>query len=64
LLQVLLHHRLFPASPSQPHMAVSVELLAFYQSLFEKSCDAVNAWASALNSLYICRGFHISGHDV
>ncbi|KIK12771.1 hypothetical protein PISMIDRAFT_120274 [Pisolithus microcarpus 441] len=28
--QVLLHHRLFPASPSQPHIAVSVELLAFY----------------------------------
>ncbi|KIK23458.1 hypothetical protein PISMIDRAFT_100543 [Pisolithus microcarpus 441] len=30
LPQVLLHHRLFPASLSQPHMAVSVELLAFY----------------------------------
>ncbi|KIK13147.1 hypothetical protein PISMIDRAFT_85279, partial [Pisolithus microcarpus 441] len=57
---VLLHHGLFPASPSQPCMAVSVELLAFYQSLFERSCDAVNALASALNSHYIHRGFHMS----
>ncbi|KIK23463.1 hypothetical protein PISMIDRAFT_100427, partial [Pisolithus microcarpus 441] len=30
LPQVLLHHRLFPASPSQPRMALSVKLLAFY----------------------------------
>ncbi|KAI6025272.1 hypothetical protein BKA83DRAFT_4492027 [Pisolithus microcarpus] len=63
LPQVLLHHRLFPASPSQPCMAVSVELLSFYRSLFERSCDAVNALASALNSHYIHRGFHMSGRD-
>ncbi|KAI5989499.1 hypothetical protein EDD15DRAFT_2108034, partial [Pisolithus albus] len=57
LPQVLLHHGLFPASPSQPRVAVSVELLSFYRSLFERSCDAVNALASALNSHYIRRGF-------
>ncbi|KAI5986588.1 hypothetical protein EDD15DRAFT_2123933, partial [Pisolithus albus] len=59
--QVLLHHGLFPASPSQPCVAVSVELLSFY---LERSCDAVNALASALNSHYIHRGFCVSGRDV
>ncbi|KIK91904.1 hypothetical protein PAXRUDRAFT_13523 [Paxillus rubicundulus Ve08.2h10] len=57
LPQVLLYYRLFPTAPSQPHMAVSVELLAFYRALFERSCNAVNALASALNSHYTCRGF-------
>ncbi|KIK15262.1 hypothetical protein PISMIDRAFT_79793, partial [Pisolithus microcarpus 441] len=64
LLQVLLHYRLFPTSPSQPHMAVSVKLLAFYRALFERSCDAVNMLVSALNSHYICRGFCMSDHDI
>ncbi|KIK20356.1 hypothetical protein PISMIDRAFT_51294, partial [Pisolithus microcarpus 441] len=59
LPQVLLHHGLFPASPSQPHMAVLIELLSFYRSLFERSCDAVNALVSTLNSHYIRRGFHM-----
>ncbi|KIK11678.1 hypothetical protein PISMIDRAFT_19325 [Pisolithus microcarpus 441] len=44
-------------------MAVSVELLAFYRALFERSCDAVNALVSALNSHYIRRGFHMSDRD-
>ncbi|KAG1745519.1 uncharacterized protein EDB91DRAFT_1236381 [Suillus paluster] len=48
----LVFHGLFPTSPSQPHMAVSVELLAFYQTLFKCSCDAVNALASALHTHY------------
>ncbi|KAG1837541.1 hypothetical protein F4604DRAFT_1692187 [Suillus subluteus] len=55
--QVLVLHGLFPTSPSQPRMAVSTELLAFYCMLFERSCDAVNALASALHSHYIRRGF-------
>jgi len=38
-------------------MAVSVHLLNFYQALFEWSCNAVNAMASALNMFYIWRGF-------
>lgn len=38
-------------------MAVSINLLDFYQALFEKSCDAVNALASALNTFYTRRGF-------
>lgn len=57
LPQVLLHHGLFPTAPSQPRMAVSVELLSFYRALFERSCDAINALASALKTHYSRRGF-------
>ncbi|KAG1802437.1 hypothetical protein EV424DRAFT_1351735 [Suillus variegatus] len=57
LPQVLLYHGLFPTAPSQPCMAVSVELLSFYRALFEQSCDAINALASALKTHYSCRGF-------
>ncbi|KAG6883278.1 hypothetical protein C0993_007006, partial [Termitomyces sp. T159_Od127] len=38
-------------------MAVSVHLLDFYHALFERSCDAVNALAAALNSFYQKRGY-------
>ena len=64
LPQVLIHHGLFPTAPSQPHMAVSIELPAFYRALFERSCDTINALASTLNTHYICCGFHITGHQV
>ncbi|KAG1836027.1 hypothetical protein C8R48DRAFT_783020 [Suillus tomentosus] len=57
LPQVLLHHGLFPTAPSQPRMAVSIELLSFYRALFERSCDAINALASALKMHYSRRGF-------
>ncbi|RDB15038.1 hypothetical protein Hypma_005430 [Hypsizygus marmoreus] len=56
-LQVLLFHGLFPTSPTHPRMAISVAVLDFYQALFERSCDAVNAMAAALNSFYTRRGF-------
>ncbi|KAG2080593.1 uncharacterized protein F5147DRAFT_784178 [Suillus discolor] len=58
--QVLVLHSLFPTSPSQPCMAVSTELLTFYRTLFERSCDAVNALASALHTHYIRRGFRMT----
>ena len=40
-------------------MAVSIDLLAFYCSLFEWSCDAINALASALHTHYVRRGFRM-----
>ncbi|KIK31983.1 hypothetical protein CY34DRAFT_102411, partial [Suillus luteus UH-Slu-Lm8-n1] len=46
--------------PSQPRMAVSTDLLAFYRALFERSCDAVNALASALHTHYVRRGFRMT----
>ncbi|KAF8414764.1 hypothetical protein L210DRAFT_3433862 [Boletus edulis BED1] len=42
-------HGLFPTAPSQPCMAVSTNLLAFYRALFERSCDAIKALAGALH---------------
>ncbi|KAG2355545.1 hypothetical protein BDR07DRAFT_1303032, partial [Suillus spraguei] len=50
LAQVLVHHGLFPTAPSQPCMVVSVDLLPFYRALFERSCDAIHALASALET--------------
>ncbi|KAG2125361.1 uncharacterized protein EDB93DRAFT_1244054 [Suillus bovinus] len=58
--QVLILNGLFPTSPSQPRLAVSTDLLAFYRALFERSCDAVNALASALHTHYVRRGFHMT----
>lgn len=45
-------------------MAVSIHLLDFYHALFERSCDAVNAMASALNTFYTRRGFILFNNKV
>ena len=55
--QLLVHHGLFPTAPSQPRMAISIELLDFFRCLFEQSCDATNALLVAIQSFYACRGF-------
>ncbi|KAH0832248.1 hypothetical protein J3R83DRAFT_13222, partial [Lanmaoa asiatica] len=59
LPQTLIHFGLFPTAPSQPRMAVSIDMLMLYRALFERSCDAVNALASALHTHYIRRGFRM-----
>ncbi|KAI6104058.1 hypothetical protein EV401DRAFT_1874895, partial [Pisolithus croceorrhizus] len=64
LPQLLVRNGLFLTAPSQPRMAVSVELLGFYRALFERSCDAINALASALHTQYTRRGFHVTKKDV
>ncbi|KAG1839146.1 hypothetical protein DFJ58DRAFT_718617 [Suillus subalutaceus] len=50
----------FRPAPSQPRMAVSVDLLSFYRALFERSCDAINALASALKNHYSRRGYQMT----
>ncbi|KAI6026008.1 hypothetical protein EDC04DRAFT_2930447 [Pisolithus marmoratus] len=60
LPQTLISHGLFPTAPSQPRMAVSVELLSFYRVLFEQSCDAINALAATLSTYYSRQGFHMT----
>ena len=55
---------LFPTSPSQPRMAVSIDLLDFYFALFERSADAVTALAGALKTFYQRRGFPILNEKV
>jgi len=64
LPQLLVHNGLFPTAPLQPRIAVSIELLALYRALFERSCDAVNALASALHTHYTRRGFHVTNKEV
>ncbi|KAG2739561.1 hypothetical protein P692DRAFT_20881619 [Suillus brevipes Sb2] len=41
-------------------MAVSIDLLSFYRALFERSCDAINALASALKNHYSRRGYQMT----
>lgn len=64
LAQVLVHHGLFPTAPSQPRMAVSTDLLAFYRALFERSCDAIHTLAAALKTHYARRGFQVTNKAV
>ncbi|KAI1788529.1 hypothetical protein LXA43DRAFT_894498 [Ganoderma leucocontextum] len=59
LSRILVRNGLFPMSPSQPRLAVSIDLLDFYFALFERSADAVTALAGALKSMYTRRGFSI-----
>lgn len=60
----LVHNGMFPTSPQRPNMAVSIPLLEFCRALFERSCDAVNALAAALNTLYTRRGFYLVNRKV
>ena len=63
ILQTLVVNGLFPAS-SQPCLALSIELLDLYRALFERSCDAMNAPASALHTHYARQGFHYHNSKV
>ncbi|KAH6890245.1 hypothetical protein BKA70DRAFT_1120555 [Coprinopsis sp. MPI-PUGE-AT-0042] len=49
---VLVRHGLFPTSPVQPRMAISISLLDLYQALFKRSCDAVTAFMDAIHMYY------------
>ena len=65
LPNVLITHGLFPTSPTQPRMAVSIDLLDFYIALFERSADAIlTALAGALKTFYQRRGFPVLNDKV
>ncbi|KIM65716.1 hypothetical protein SCLCIDRAFT_112496, partial [Scleroderma citrinum Foug A] len=64
LPQLLLHSRLFPTAPSQPCLAISVDLLTFYHALFERSCNSISALASALHTHYEHQGFQVTTWEV
>ncbi|PPQ96513.1 hypothetical protein CVT26_010429 [Gymnopilus dilepis] len=57
--QVLVRAGLFLTAPSQIRMAFSIDFLDFYMKLFERSCDAVNTIAAALDSFYNHRKFYL-----
>ncbi|EGO05057.1 hypothetical protein SERLA73DRAFT_28726, partial [Serpula lacrymans var. lacrymans S7.3] len=60
LPQVLIYHGLFPFTPSKPWMAIYIDLLTFYCTLFEWSCNVINVLAAALQTHYIGRGFRMT----
>ncbi|TDL19236.1 hypothetical protein BD410DRAFT_900284 [Rickenella mellea] len=55
----LVEHGLFPTSPVEPRVAVSIDFLEFYKKLFERSGDAITAVAAALRDFYISRGYRL-----
>ena len=59
MAQALVENGFFPTAPSQLQMAVSIHLLQFYRTLFEQSCEAVNALSTALHTFYTERGFNV-----
>ncbi|KAK1225681.1 hypothetical protein PQX77_011373, partial [Marasmius sp. AFHP31] len=61
LPEVLVAHGIFPTSPSQPRMGISLELLEFYRTLSQHASDAVTALASGLTMVYRRRGFRLLG---
>ncbi|OCH92954.1 hypothetical protein OBBRIDRAFT_824361 [Obba rivulosa] len=56
---VLVASGMFPTAPTQPRIAVSIDLLDLYLALFERSGDAVTALARALRRFYTKRGWRI-----
>ncbi|KAK0457238.1 uncharacterized protein EV420DRAFT_1549515 [Desarmillaria tabescens] len=54
---ILVENSLFPTSPREPRVAVSIDLLSLYQSLLEHSGTSNSAFCSALQDFYVSRGF-------
>ncbi|KAJ7818984.1 hypothetical protein B0H14DRAFT_2600955 [Mycena olivaceomarginata] len=54
----------FPASPTRVQTGVSIDMLEIYRALFECSCDAITALASALHTIYEHRGFWVLGQKI
>ncbi len=59
LPEILVSNGMFPTSPIEPRMAVSIDLLEFYHHLFQRSADAVTAVAAALHMFYGRRGWDV-----
>ncbi|KAK0470120.1 uncharacterized protein EV420DRAFT_1258238, partial [Desarmillaria tabescens] len=52
-----IENSLFPTSPREPCIAVSIDLLSLYQSLLEHSGMLNSAFCSALQDFYVSHGF-------
>jgi hypothetical protein len=55
---------LFAFSPVRLKTAINITLLDFYRCIFERSADAVTAWAAALHTHYRRYGFRIQEERV
>lgn len=47
---------LFPTAPSDPRVAISIDLLEFYSKLFERGGTAVTAFTGAMRDFYTSQG--------
>ncbi|PSR97574.1 hypothetical protein PHLCEN_2v4281 [Hermanssonia centrifuga] len=59
LPEILVSSGMFPTSPIEPGMAVSINFLELYHHLFQRSADAVTAIAAALRTFYSHRGWDV-----
>ncbi|KAG7087099.1 hypothetical protein E1B28_013080 [Marasmius oreades] len=59
LPQALIQQGLFPASPSRPWTAFSIDLLDMYHRLWQCSSDAITSFSSCLVAIYKHRGFSL-----
>jgi hypothetical protein len=64
LSSTLIDHGFFPTAPNQPRLAISIDFLELYHSLFEHTGDAVTAMSAALSKLYTRRGFPVNNKKV
>ena len=64
LPHTLISHGLFPTAPTQPWMAISIELLSFFHAIFKCSCNMTHTLAAALSTYYARRGFRVTDHKV
>ena len=62
--QQLVRSGFFPTAPSEPRVAIAIEVLDFYFKLHERSGDAIMAVALALRDFYESRGMRAVESDV
>jgi hypothetical protein len=60
----LVENGLFPMSPKEPALAISMCQLNFYRALFARNGDAVHAFAGAMKLHYSRMGFESKNRDV
>jgi CxC1 like cysteine cluster associated with KDZ transposases len=64
LASVLIDHGFFLTAPHQPRLAISIDFLELYHTLFEHTGDAVATMSAALSKLYARRGYPINNAKV
>jgi len=57
IMTTLISQGLFPTSPHQPCVAISVDLLELFHVLFQRACEATTALAAATKVFYLFQGY-------
>jgi len=56
-MTALIPQGLFPTSPYQPHVAISVDLLELFHTIFQQACEATTALTAATKVFYLFQGY-------